>query len=287
LHSSFEQMYDILTLNGMKVAELKEIAEKLGIKYTHLFKKQELIFKIIDEQSLRAANDAAPAPSAAAAEVPAESNVENVEEEKGDKRRERARKPAAEKIAKGEQADQAPKSETPADLFQGDDHIVPPLDFHTEAPVKKEEPVQAAEPKPEPPLVKLRQPSEGGPESNATRQIRLNQPNQGQNQGQSQGQNQNQPRNERNDRGERNDRPQQNQGQNPNQGQAQGQQGRTKIKIKVLTKAKHQIQTIAKVNARMDSTSTNVLIKITQWSFVQTAQNADKRMSMDTTSMAL
>ncbi|MFN0013793.1 MAG: transcription termination factor Rho [Saprospiraceae bacterium] len=45
-------MYDILQLNDMLVTELKEVAAKLGIKGYHKFAKQEIIYKILDEQAL-------------------------------------------------------------------------------------------------------------------------------------------------------------------------------------------------------------------------------------------
>jgi len=46
-------MYDILELNEKKVTELKDIAEKLNIKKIEKFKKQDLIYKILDEQSIQ------------------------------------------------------------------------------------------------------------------------------------------------------------------------------------------------------------------------------------------
>ncbi|MCC6461668.1 MAG: transcription termination factor Rho [Saprospiraceae bacterium] len=45
-------MYDILQLNDMLVPELKEIASQLGIKGYHKLTKQEVIYKILDEQAL-------------------------------------------------------------------------------------------------------------------------------------------------------------------------------------------------------------------------------------------
>ncbi len=45
-------MYDILQLNDMLVPELKEIAGQLGIKGIHKYTKQDLIYKILDEQAL-------------------------------------------------------------------------------------------------------------------------------------------------------------------------------------------------------------------------------------------
>ena len=45
-------MYDILQLNDMLVPELKELAENLGLKGYKRLNKQELIYKILDEQAL-------------------------------------------------------------------------------------------------------------------------------------------------------------------------------------------------------------------------------------------
>ncbi|MCC6600911.1 MAG: transcription termination factor Rho [Crocinitomicaceae bacterium] len=48
-------MYDIITLNGLKVAELKEVAEKLGILSADKLKKQDLVYKILDTQAIASA----------------------------------------------------------------------------------------------------------------------------------------------------------------------------------------------------------------------------------------
>lgn len=44
-------MYDIVSLNAMKVGELREIAEKAGVTNSDKLKKQDLVFKIIDVQN--------------------------------------------------------------------------------------------------------------------------------------------------------------------------------------------------------------------------------------------
>ena len=46
-------MYNLLQLNAMKVAELKELAEKMQIANADKLKKQDLVYKILDEQALR------------------------------------------------------------------------------------------------------------------------------------------------------------------------------------------------------------------------------------------
>jgi len=50
-------MYDILQLNDMLVPELKDLAEKLGLKGYKRLNKQELIYKILDHQALQATED--------------------------------------------------------------------------------------------------------------------------------------------------------------------------------------------------------------------------------------
>jgi len=45
-------MYDIIELNGKKVAELRDIAKELNIKKTESLKKQDLIYRILDEQAI-------------------------------------------------------------------------------------------------------------------------------------------------------------------------------------------------------------------------------------------
>ncbi len=54
-------MYDILILDEKKLPELRQIAKDLGIKRVESYKKQELVYKILDEQALRPA-DADPLP---------------------------------------------------------------------------------------------------------------------------------------------------------------------------------------------------------------------------------
>lgn len=49
-------MYDILQLNDKLVTELKEIAQKLGVKGIAKFSKQDLVYKILDEQALAEKN---------------------------------------------------------------------------------------------------------------------------------------------------------------------------------------------------------------------------------------
>jgi hypothetical protein len=47
-------MYDILELNKKLLPELKEIAKQLNVKKSELLRKQDLIYKILDEQAIMA-----------------------------------------------------------------------------------------------------------------------------------------------------------------------------------------------------------------------------------------
>ncbi|MEZ4912025.1 MAG: transcription termination factor Rho [Saprospiraceae bacterium] len=49
-------MYDILQLNDMLVPDLKALAEKLGLQNVKKYSKQELIYKILDQQAIVAKN---------------------------------------------------------------------------------------------------------------------------------------------------------------------------------------------------------------------------------------
>ncbi|MCB9310310.1 MAG: transcription termination factor Rho [Lewinellaceae bacterium] len=49
-------MYDILQLNDMLVPDLKALAEKLGLRNVKRFSKQELIYKILDQQAIVSKN---------------------------------------------------------------------------------------------------------------------------------------------------------------------------------------------------------------------------------------
>ena len=51
-------MYDILQLNDKLVTELKEIAQRIGVKGYNKLLKQDLVYKILDEQALAQKNSA-------------------------------------------------------------------------------------------------------------------------------------------------------------------------------------------------------------------------------------
>ena len=45
-------MYNIIQLNEKSLPELQAIAQELGIKKPDSFKKEELVYKILDEQAI-------------------------------------------------------------------------------------------------------------------------------------------------------------------------------------------------------------------------------------------
>ena len=61
----FTYMYDILELNTKLLTELREIAKSMGIKRVETMKKQDLIFKILDQQAIKAFAPSSPLPKKA------------------------------------------------------------------------------------------------------------------------------------------------------------------------------------------------------------------------------
>jgi len=56
-------MYDILELNTKFLTELREIGKSVGIKRVEIMKKQDLIFKILDQQAIKAIMPGTPPPA--------------------------------------------------------------------------------------------------------------------------------------------------------------------------------------------------------------------------------
>ena len=50
-------MYDIIELNNKLVGELRDIAKSLDIPKYEALKKQELIYKILDQQAIKPSSD--------------------------------------------------------------------------------------------------------------------------------------------------------------------------------------------------------------------------------------
>jgi transcription termination factor Rho len=96
-------MYDIIELNNKLVAELKEIAKDLNIEKYEGLKKQDLIYKILDQQALAPTKDES---------VP-NSNREN-RDKKSRGRRRRVPKDTIEKVATSQpRTDAAPQESKP------------------------------------------------------------------------------------------------------------------------------------------------------------------------------
>lgn len=58
-------MYDIIELNNMLVGDLKDIAKRLNIPKYELLKKQELVYKILDQQAITPSAEEKPSPEKA------------------------------------------------------------------------------------------------------------------------------------------------------------------------------------------------------------------------------
>ncbi len=91
-------MYDILQLNDMLVPELRDIAEQLNLKSYKKLSKQELVYKILDEQAIGGKDTKAASADAKTEKKPAAPK--------------RKRAPKAEKPEKAEPPKRAPKKKT-------------------------------------------------------------------------------------------------------------------------------------------------------------------------------
>lgn len=114
-------MFDIIELNGKKVAELKEIAGKLGITKLDKLKKQDLVYSILDEQAAR------PAAKPASASKPKnedKSGGKSGSGQDGDgakgERRQRTRKPKA-RTEESNDSNKEQAAESPANNAERDD----------------------------------------------------------------------------------------------------------------------------------------------------------------------
>jgi transcription termination factor Rho len=88
-------MYDILELSNKLLPELREIAKGLKIKRTESLKKQDLIYKILDQQAIEATeNRKVPKPEAAPVQKPEESVIRKREPGQRRGKRPRTIKPA-------------------------------------------------------------------------------------------------------------------------------------------------------------------------------------------------
>ena len=93
-------MYDIIELNGKKVAELREIATTLEINRVDKLKKQDLVYAILDEQALRPQNNSPKKKPSKENAKSSSNSLENTKEKKEKRTRNR----------KGDEDSKEPKS---------------------------------------------------------------------------------------------------------------------------------------------------------------------------------
>ena len=104
-------MYDILQLNEMLVPELREIAEQLNLKSYKRLSKQDLIYKILDEQALSGDKK-----TEDTKETVAETPKEDKKPKQNGQRRQRTRRPRnqnKEQQNKEQQSKEEPQSKEP------------------------------------------------------------------------------------------------------------------------------------------------------------------------------
>ncbi len=141
-------MYDILELNDKLLADLRQIAKTLNIKRVESYKKQELIYKILDQQALVAAQPEAVAES----ETPEETAVPAEKREK--KPRVRVVRTGVEKVgdSKGGVQKFARREDGKKEENKREEQILPQQMVKTEegkSEEEKREPVKPEEPKKE------------------------------------------------------------------------------------------------------------------------------------------
>ena len=106
-------MYNLLQLNAMKVAELKELAEKLQITNAEKLKKQDLVYKILDVQAISNPSEN----EASEPKAPAAAEDVNVADDRSKKKRERVRKEDTEEES-NETAQEGKSEQILANLFE-------------------------------------------------------------------------------------------------------------------------------------------------------------------------
>ncbi len=127
-------MYDILELSKKLLPELRDIAKELKVKKSESLKKQDLIYKILDQQAIEAAEKKPASPELSYG--PAADDQQD--QDSGHKRdkRPRTRKPAASRPV------ESVISVSPDDLKKPD----APRDESAESAIKAEKPVSQQEP---------------------------------------------------------------------------------------------------------------------------------------------
>ena len=200
-------MYNLLQLNGMKVAELKEVAEKLSISNAEKLKKQDLIYKILDVQSVQSGD--AGEGQADAGQGNSESTAQREEtaprNDGAEKpRRDKARKAAVEKNDGPVDGNSTNYEAGQANLFETKGELKPPSSVNerreAQEPKGNNEQNSGAE--------EAQPNTENGQAPQQNQVGNRNQPNQGQQQNQQQGQggnrNQQNPQNQQNSQNQQN-----------------------------------------------------------------------------------
>ena len=117
-------MYDIIELNGKKVAELREIATKLDITKADKLKKQDLVYSILDEQALQPSKDNS-APKRAPKKAPSKSSSSEDKKEKPARNKREPREPREKREPRSgdsmrERRDRRRQETEPSDSSNGD-----------------------------------------------------------------------------------------------------------------------------------------------------------------------
>ena len=129
-------MYNIIQLNDKNLSELQAIAQELGIKKTDSLKKEELVYKILDEQAIAGATKKVAADKLK-------------EERKGDKQK-RSRV-----TVKKEGADKVFTANKNGDLTKGKAEETPAVQIPVQAAEAAKEPAVATAPAAELPPCRL------------------------------------------------------------------------------------------------------------------------------------
>ena len=105
-------MYDILELNKKLVSDLREIAKSLQIKKVESLKKQDLIYKILDQQAINATSDLKPEKKSTLRRRSSEkSKLQKAEPKKAEPKKVEPKKVEPQVIKKTESAEENVKSE--------------------------------------------------------------------------------------------------------------------------------------------------------------------------------
>lgn len=110
-------MYDILQLNDMLVADLQDIAKQLNIKSFRSLNKQDLIYKILDQQAITGE-----APKPASQQSNGEDKSASADNKDKKPARKRSRKPANEGSDKSEKQADKPKEDNAKDSSKERSH---------------------------------------------------------------------------------------------------------------------------------------------------------------------